>query len=54
MESISVEWWLAMTPEERIGCVFDMWEEQMQLKDPSYEAPSRLQRSVGGVRAREG
>ena len=25
MDQISAEFWLAMSPAERIGCVFDMW-----------------------------
>ena len=29
-----------------------MWDEQMRLQDPQYEAASRLQRAVGGVRPR--
>ena len=34
MERISTDSWLAMSPEDRIGCVFDMWDEQMHLQDP--------------------
>lgn len=54
MEEVSLDWWLSMTPEERIGCVFEMWDEQMRLKDPHHEASVRLQRDVGGVRPRRG
>jgi hypothetical protein len=54
MESVSIDFWLAMTPEDRIGCVFDMWDEQMRLKDPEHEASERLERAIGGVRPRRG
>jgi len=54
MESVSTEWWLTMTPEERIGCVFDMWAEQGGEGDVADEAASRLSRAVGGVRPRKG
>ncbi len=54
MDAVDLEWWLAQSAEERLACVFDMWDEQMSLKDPSHEAAGRLQRSIGGVRARRG
>jgi hypothetical protein len=54
MESVSIDFWLAVTPEDRIGCVFDMWDEQMRLKDPEHEASERLERAIGGVRPRRG
>jgi hypothetical protein len=54
MEEVSLDWWLAMAPEERLGCVFDMWDEQMRIEDPNHEATGRLQRAVGGVRPRGG
>jgi hypothetical protein len=54
MDEVDLEWWLAQPPEERLASVFDMWDEQMSLKDPRHEAASRLQRSVGGVRPRGG
>jgi hypothetical protein len=54
MDQISAEFWLAMSPAERIGCVFDMWDEQMRVQDPEHEPSVRLQRAVGGVRARRG
>jgi hypothetical protein len=52
MEEVDLDFWLRMTPEQRIGCVFEMWDEQMAFKDPRHEATSRLQRAVGGVRPR--
>jgi hypothetical protein len=54
MDSLSTEFWLGMSPEDRIGCVFDMWDEQMLLHDPEHEPSARLQRAVGGVRPRRG
>lgn len=54
MDEVSAELWRSVSPDERLGYVFDMWDEQMSLKDPSYEASARLQRSVGGVRPRKG
>jgi len=54
MGDVDLAFWLSMSPEERLGAVFDMWDEQMSLKDPAHEASSRLQRSVGGVRKRGG
>jgi hypothetical protein len=52
MDSVSSDFWLVMSPEERIGCVFDLWDEQMSLQNPRHEASQRLQRAVGGVRPR--
>jgi hypothetical protein len=52
MDEVSAEFWSKMTGEERLGCVFDMWDEQMTLQDPGHEATARLQRAVGGVRPR--
>ena len=52
MDKVNAELWRAVPPDDRLGFVFDMWNEQMSLKDPSYEAPARLQRSAGGVRPR--
>jgi hypothetical protein len=54
MDSVSTDFWLAMTPEERIGCVFDLWDEQTPTQDPEHEASGRLQRATGGVRSRWG
>ena len=54
LDKAEADFWRAVPPEERLGYVFDMWNEEMTLKDPTYEAPARLQRSVGGVRPRRG
>ena len=54
LDAANAAFWQAVSPDERLGYVFDMWTEQMSLKDPAYEAPARLQRSVGGVRPRRG
>jgi hypothetical protein len=54
MEEVDLDFWLRVKPEDRIGYVFDMWDEAMAFKDPQHEAAERLQRSVGGVRARKG
>ncbi len=54
MDRISTDFWLAMSPEERIGSVFELWDEQMRLQDPEHEPSARLQRAVGGVRPRRG
>jgi hypothetical protein len=52
MEEVAFDFWLSESPDERLASVFDMWDEQMSLKEPAHEASSRLQRSVGGVRPR--
>jgi hypothetical protein len=53
MEEMDIDWWLDQTPEDRLGWVFDMWDEQAVVTGGSNdEASSRLQRSVGGVRPR--
>jgi hypothetical protein len=54
MEEVDLDWWLAVPPERRIGYVFDLWDEQMALKDPRHEPSERLQRAIGGVRPRRG
>jgi hypothetical protein len=54
MAEVDLAFWLSVPPEERLAAVFEMWDEQMSLKDPSHEASARLQRSVGGVRPRRG
>jgi hypothetical protein len=54
MESVSTDFWLAMTPEDRIGCVFDMYDEQTPGQVSDHEAAQRLQRTIGGVRPRRG
>jgi hypothetical protein len=54
MDSVSTDFWLAMTPEDRIGCVFEMWDEQTPPQDLDHEASGRLQRATGGVRSRKG
>ena len=51
---VNAEFWRGVSGDDKLGYVFDMWAEQMKLKDPSYEAPARLQRFVGGVRPRRG
>lgn len=53
MERIDLEYWLAMSPEERLGCVFDLWNEQTN-EEGDHEAAGRLQRDIGGVRPRRG
>ena len=52
IDAKDLAFWLSQPAEERIASVFDMWDEQLRLQDPDHEASSRLQRSVGGVRAR--
>jgi hypothetical protein len=54
MESVSSDFWLSMTPEDRMGCVFEMYDEQVRIQDPKHEASERLQRAIGGVRPRRG
>jgi hypothetical protein len=54
LDNLSAAWWARMKPEERLECVFDMYDEQMRFKDPRREAASRLPRAVGGVRPRRG
>jgi hypothetical protein len=52
MEEIDLEWSLRVPREDRVGYVFDLWGEQLAMKGPGHEAPSRLPRDVGGVRPR--
>ena len=54
LDAANSAFWQAVSADKRLGYVFDMCAEQMSLKDPAYEAPARLQRSVGGVRPRRG
>ncbi|MGA3124335.1 MAG: hypothetical protein ABSF69_26550 [Polyangiaceae bacterium] len=54
MDLLSSEFWLAMTGEERIECVFDMYDEQTRLQEPDDEAAERLQGPAAGVRSRRG
>ena len=34
MDEVDLEWRLSQPPEERVGCVFEMWAEQARLQDP--------------------
>jgi hypothetical protein len=52
LDEIDLDAWLAIEPAKRLAMVFDLWDEQMSLKDPQHEPAARLQRSVGGVRPR--
>jgi hypothetical protein len=54
MEEVDLDWWERVPPEQRIGYVFDLWDEQKALEDPRHEPSERLQRAVGGVRPRRG
>lgn len=32
-EEVDLDSWLSMPPEDRLGAVFDMWDEQLSLKE---------------------
>lgn len=51
MDEVSAALWRSVNPNDRLGYVFDMWNEQTTLEDPSNEVAAR---SVGGVRPRKG
>jgi len=52
LDALDLHAWLAVDPADRLGMVFELWDEQISLKDSEHEPASRLQRSVGGVRPR--
>ena len=51
-EAMDFEFWMAATPEERLLGVTQLIEEMSIIS--GQHAPTRLQRSVGGVRPRRG
>jgi len=52
MEAVDLDFWLAMTPEDRLRAMWSAMEDQLALQGENGPSP-RLQRSIGGVRARE-
>lgn len=53
MAEIDLDFWLAMTPEQRLLAMWSLVEEGLALEG-NDGAPPRLQRSVGGVRPLRG
>ena len=53
MAARDLEFWAAMTPEQRLAAVFELMEQLRLLGGDDGPAP-RLDRSVGGVRPRKG
>jgi len=52
MAEVDLEFWLAMTPEDRLRAMWSLVEDQLALQGQNGPPP-RLQRSVGGIRTRE-
>ncbi len=51
MEAVDLDFWLAMTPADRLRAMWSATEDQLALQGENGPSP-RLQRSVGGVRTR--
>jgi hypothetical protein len=52
MEDVDLDFWLSMTPEDRLRAMWSAVEDMLALQGENGPPP-RLQRSVGGIRARE-
>ena len=52
MAERDLAWWASIVPEERLGMVFELWNEQASLSQDPHEDSGRLQRAIGGVRQR--
>jgi hypothetical protein len=53
MDQRDLEFWLAMTPAERVGAMWSLVEDSLAFEGHRGPAP-RLQRSTGGVRPLRG
>jgi hypothetical protein len=53
MDQRDLEFWLAMTPAERVGAMWSLVEDSLAFEGHRGPAP-RLQRSIGGVRPLRG
>jgi hypothetical protein len=53
MEDVDLEFWLSMTPAERVLAMWSLIEDSLSLNGHLGAAP-RLQRSVGGTRQLRG
>jgi hypothetical protein len=53
MADIDLDFWLGMTPEDRLRAMWSVVEDELALQGENGPPP-RLQRSVGGIRPREG
>jgi hypothetical protein len=53
MDDIDLDFWLAMSPEDRLRAMWSVVEDVLALQGENGPPP-RLQRSVGGIRARKG
>ncbi len=51
MERVDLDFWLSMSPRERLEMMWSLVEDSLALEGHDGPAP-RLQRSVGGVRPR--
>ena len=51
MDEVDLDFWLAMTPEDRLRAMWSVVEDQLALQGENGPSP-RLQRSIGGVRTR--
>lgn len=49
MEEVDLDFWLAVTPADRVRAMWSIIEDVLALKGHRGPAP-RLQRSVGGIR----
>jgi len=52
MADVDLDFWLAMTPEDRLRAMWSVVEDELALQGENGPPP-RLQRSVGGIRTRE-
>jgi hypothetical protein len=53
MADVDLDFWLAVTPEDRLRAMWSVVEDELALQGENGPPP-RLQRSVGGIRARKG
>ena len=53
MADVDLDFWLAMTPEDRLRAMWSVVEDELALQGENGPPP-RLQRSVGGIRATKG
>jgi hypothetical protein len=49
MEEIDRDFWLAMTPEDRLRATWSLVEDSLALEGADGSLP-RLQKAIGGVR----
>jgi hypothetical protein len=49
MEEIDLDFWMRMTPEDRLRAMWSLVEDSLALEGTGG-SPPRLQKSIGGVR----